>query len=250
MNSMIEVRQLSKSFRKWKTRNGDPAIKQGLWQSIQSNFFQQPSFFALNNINFSILPGTTLGIIGKNGAGKSTLIKIISKIIPPTKGRIILRGSVSSLVEIGTGFHPDLTGEENIYLNGAFLGVKKQAIKEKFSQIVAFAEVQSFLSTPLKKFSTGMQLRLAFSIAVYLNADILILDEILAVGDAAFQKKCLEKINHMTKIQGKTVLLVSHDSTVIERTCDQCLWLENGRQMAFGKTSNIIGAYHQHSNNF
>jgi len=243
--AIIDVQGLSKTFQHQNARHGDPAIKEHLWDKLKSNFSNKNSFLALDNINFKIQRGTTLGIIGKNGAGKSTLIKILSRIIPPTKGRIISRGKISSLVEIGTGFHPDLTGEENVYLNGAFLGLKRNEIKNKFDQIIEFAEVHKFLHLPLKRFSTGMQLRLAFSIAVYLQSDILILDEILAVGDAEFQSRCLEKISSITKQEGRTVIIVSHNASTLNSSCDKCLWLENGKQIDFGPTRSVLQTYEE-----
>src|SRR5271165_3754249 len=180
-------------------------------------------FWALRNVSFEVKQGEVVGIIGRNGAGKSTLLKIVSRITEPTEGRAVLRGRVASLLEVGTGFHPELTGRENIFLNGAILGMTRREIQKKFDEIVAFAEVERFLDTPVKHYSSGMYMRLAFAVAAHLEPEILIVDEVLAVGDAAFQKKCLGKMSEVAR-EGRTVLFVSHNSAAIEALCDRCLW--------------------------
>lgn len=200
-------------------------------------------FWALKEISFNINQGDRVGIIGRNGAGKSTLLKILSCITEPTVGRISMRGRVASLLEVGTGFHPELTGRENIYLNGAILGMGKIEIQQKFDEIVAFAEVEKFLDTPVKHYSSGMYVRLAFAVAAHLEPEILIVDEVLAVGDAQFQKKCLGKMQDVSQQQGRTVLFVSHNIDAIQRLCSQCLLLENGRLVAHGDTASIAGKY-------
>jgi lipopolysaccharide transport system ATP-binding protein len=187
----------------------------------------QEEFWALQNLNFDIKQGDRLGIIGRNGAGKSTLLKILSRITEPTTGQVKIKGRVASLLEVGTGFHPELTGRENIYLNGAILGMSKWEIKKKFDEIVAFAEVEKFLDTPVKRYSSGMYVRLAFAVAAHLEPEILIVDEVLAVGDAQFQKKCLGRMEEVGK-EGRTVLFVSHNMSVIQSLCSKIIYLKNG----------------------
>lgn len=199
-------------------------------------------FFALKNISFEIKEGDRVGIIGRNGAGKSTLLKILSRITEPTKGRIEITGRVASLLEVGTGFHPELTGRENIYLNGAILGMSRREIKRKFDEIVAFSEVEKFLDTPVKRYSSGMYVRLAFSIAAHMEPEILIVDEVLAVGDAQFQKKCLGKMEDVSK-KGRTVLFVSHNMAAINQLCGRAILLDQGRISASGDISEVIGEY-------
>ena len=199
-------------------------------------------FWALKNISFEVNEGDRVGIIGRNGAGKSTLLKILSRITEPTEGIITLRGKVASLLEIGTGFHPELTGTENIYFNGSILGMTRNEIKRKFDEIVAFAEVEQFLNTPLKRYSSGMYLRLAFAVAAHLDPEILIIDEVLAVGDAAFQKKCLKKMDDISK-QGKTILFVSHNISTISSLCDSVIFIKDGRLVKQGDTDETIKEY-------
>lgn len=198
--------------------------------------------WALKNVNFEIKQGDTVGIIGRNGAGKSTLLKILSRITEPTTGRITLKGRVASLLEVGTGFHPELTGRENIYLNGAILGMSRSEIKKKFDEIVAFAEIERFLDTPVKRYSSGMYVRLAFAVAAHLEPEILLVDEVLAVGDAAFQKKCLGKMGEVSKA-GRTVLFVSHNMAAIQRLCSRSLLIDLGQIKENGNTSEVIECY-------
>jgi lipopolysaccharide transport system ATP-binding protein len=200
-------------------------------------------FWALRDVSFEVKRGEVLGIIGRNGAGKSTLLKILSRITEPDRGRVTLRGRVASLLEIGTGFHPELTGRENIFLNGAILGMRRAEIKTKFGEIVDFAGVQRFLDTPVKRYSSGMYVRLAFSIAAHLEPEILIVDEVLAVGDAEFQKKCLGKMHDVASKHGRTVLFVSHNMAAIEQMCGSALLLVEGRCAAHGNTSAIVQDY-------
>src|SRR3984957_835664 len=185
-------------------------------------------FWALKDVNFKVKRGEVLGIIGRNGAGKSTLLKILSHITEPTEGRVLLRGRIASLLEVGTGFHPELTGRENIFLNGAILGMREREIRKKFDEIVAFAEVEKFLDTPVKYFSSGMYVRLAFAVAAHLEPEILIVDEVLAVGDAAFQKKCLGKMGEVAKKGARTVLFVSHNMQGISSLCSRAILLNAG----------------------
>jgi len=199
-------------------------------------------FWALKDVSFEINQGDVVGIIGRNGAGKSTLLKILSRITEPTEGRITLRGRVSSLLEVGTGFHPELTGRENVFLNGTILGMRRAEIRSKFDEIVAFAEVEKFLDTPVKHYSSGMHMRLAFGVAAFLEPEILIVDEVLAVGDAEFQKKCLGKMNDVAR-GGRTVLLVSHNMSAVNQLCTRGLVLSQGRVAFCGSTGESIATY-------
>lgn len=199
-------------------------------------------FWALKDINFEIEQGDRVGIIGRNGAGKSTLLKILSRITEPTTGKITLKGRVASLLEVGTGFHPELTGRENIYLNGAVLGMTRTEIKKKFDEIVAFAEVEKFIDTPVKRFSSGMYVRLAFAVAAHLEPEILLVDEVLAVGDAEFQKKCLGKMEDVSK-EGRTVIFVSHNMEAIKNLCSSVFLLDKGKIQSHGIPSNVINEY-------
>src|SRR5438094_1380780 len=185
-------------------------------------------FWALKDVSFEVQRGEVVGIIGRNGAGKSTLLKILSRITEPTEGRVRIRGRVASLLEVGTGFHPELTGRENIFLNGAILGMRKVEIRKKFDEIVAFAEVERFLDVPVKRFSSGMHMRLAFAVAAHLEPELLLVDEVLAVGDASFQKKCLGKMDRVTRQEGRTVLFVSHNMAAVSSLCSEALVLQDG----------------------
>lgn len=199
--------------------------------------------WALKDINLKVERGEPLGVIGRNGAGKSTLLKILAQITPPTRGKITLRGRVASLLEVGTGFHPELTGRENIFLNGAILGMSREEIKKKFDQIVEFAEIERFLDTPVKRYSSGMHVRLAFAVASHLEPEILLIDEVLAVGDSQFQKKCLGKMGEVTRERGRTILFVSHNIAAISQLCSRCILLEKGKIIAQGKTNEVINEY-------
>jgi lipopolysaccharide transport system ATP-binding protein len=199
-------------------------------------------FWALQNVSFEIAQGEVVGIIGRNGAGKSTLLKILSRITEPTEGRVLLRGRVSSLLEVGTGFHPELTGRENVFLNGAILGMGRQEIRRKFDEIVAFADIEKFLDTPVKRYSSGMYVRLAFAVAAHLEPEILIIDEVLAVGDAAFQRKCLGKMGEVAK-GGRTVLFVSHNMATISALCSRAVMLRDGCLVASGPVEEVVQGY-------
>ena len=193
-------------------------------------------------MSFEVQPGEVVGIIGRNGAGKSTLLKILSRITEPTEGEVDINGRVGSLLEVGTGFHPELTGRENVYLNGAILGMRRAEIARKFDEIVAFAEVEKFIDTPVKHYSSGMYMRLAFAVAAHLEPEILIVDEVLAVGDAEFQKKCLGKMGDVAK-GGRTVLFVSHNMMMIQRLCTRAILLQNGRLASDDHPARVIQAY-------
>ncbi|MDF2187054.1 ABC transporter ATP-binding protein [Paraflavitalea sp. CAU 1676] len=200
-------------------------------------------FKALDDVSFEIYQGDRVGIIGRNGAGKSTLLKVLSRITEPSSGSITIRGRVASLLEVGTGFHPELSGRENIFLNGAILGMSRTEIRKKFDEIVAFAEVEKFLDTPVKRYSSGMYVRLAFAVAAHLEPEILIVDEVLAVGDAQFQKKCLGKMEDVSKNEGRTVLFVSHNMGVISQLCKKAILLSKGRLIQTGETRKVIDNY-------
>jgi len=201
-------------------------------------------FWALKDVSFEIKQGDRVGIIGRNGAGKSTLLKLLSRITEPTKGRIQINGRVASLLEVGTGFHPELTGRENIFLNGAILGMSRKEIQRKFDEIVDFAEVEQFLDTPVKRYSSGMYVRLAFAVAAHLEPEILVVDEVLAVGDAQFQKKCLGKMETSSN-NGKTVLFVSHNMTALKSLCNRGIWLNSGNIVETGRANEIVANYLQ-----
>lgn len=198
--------------------------------------------WALRDVSFEIQPGEAVGIIGRNGSGKSTLLKILSRVVCPTTGRAVICGRVGSLLEVGTGFHPELTGRENIFLNGAILGMSRAEIRRKFDQIVAFSEIERFLDTPVKRYSSGMYVRLAFAVAAHLDPEILLVDEVLAVGDAAFQKKCLGKMGAVAQ-EGRTVLFVSHNTLAIEALCQRAFLLEKGRLADVGPTTEVVAGY-------
>ncbi|MBZ5535394.1 MAG: ABC transporter ATP-binding protein [Acidobacteriia bacterium] len=198
--------------------------------------------WALKDVTFDVMPGEVIGIIGRNGSGKSTLLKILSRITEPTSGRAELFGRVGSLLEVGTGFHPDLTGRENVYLNGAILGMRRREIEEKFDEIVAFAEIEKLLDTPVKHYSSGMYVRLAFAVAAHLNPDILIVDEVLSVGDVSFQRKCLDKMEDVTR-SGRTVLIVSHSMATVTQLCENVILLVDGQVAKMGSPREVVEYY-------
>ncbi|MFN2532368.1 MAG: ABC transporter ATP-binding protein [Pyrinomonadaceae bacterium] len=212
---------------------------------FRSNFKTKPeTIWALDDVSFEVARGEVVGVVGRNGAGKSSLLKVLARITEPTSGRIALYGRVASLLEVGTGFHPELTGRENIYLNGAILGMRRAEISRNFDQIVAFAELEKFLDTAVKRYSSGMYMRLAFAVASHLQPEILLVDEVLAVGDAAFQKKCLGKMGDVAR-EGRTVLFVSHNMTAVRTLCRSAIWLDKGAIVAAGEASRVISNYMQ-----
>ncbi len=241
MKPILELKNIGKKYQIRSSQSGYSSLRESL-----SNFSirkqNRDIFWALNDISFDVNAGETIGIIGRNGAGKSTLLKVLSRITKPSTGSILARGRVASLLEVGTGFHPELTGRENIYLNGSLLGMRKNEIDLKFSEIVEFSGVERFLETQLKHFSSGMQLRLAFAVAAFLEPEILIIDEVLAVGDAEFQKKCLSKMQDVSK-SGRTILFVSHQMGAIRNLCERVIVLESGRVKFDGDTLAGIQQY-------
>jgi len=249
----IQVEGLGKSYVLQRSSSGKRyvALRDVMGDSLRGLFrkrAKRPSesrkeiFWALREVGFTLGVGERLGTIGHNGAGKSTLLKILSRITEPTEGRVRIRGRVASLLEVGTGFHPELTGRENIFLNGAILGMRRAEIQRKFDEIVAFAEIERFLDTPVKRYSSGMYVRLAFAVAAHLEPEILIVDEVLAVGDAAFQKKCLNKMSSVAQ-SGRTIVFVSHNLVAVQNLCDRLVWLDHGRVVAEGKPEELIPKY-------
>jgi len=245
---IIEVRNLSKRYQLGAI--GATSLREEasrLWDRVRGvPHPDSKEFWALRDVSFDVQPGEVVGVIGRNGAGKSTLLKLLSRITEPTSGTARLRGRVASLLEVGTGFHPELTGRENVFLNGAILGMTRAEVRKKFDEIVAFAEVDQFIDTPVKRYSSGMYVRLAFAVAAHLEPEILIVDEVLAVGDAPFQKKCLGKLRDVTSREGRTVIFVSHDMAAITSMTSRCLLLHHGATLHFGTTDDTIGKYFEY----
>lgn len=263
MSKVIKVQNLSKAYqlgeigtgtlsmdieRSWAKLRGreDPFLKIGE-QNDRSVKSESGIVWSLKDLNFEIEQGDAVGIIGRNGAGKSTLLKIFSRVTAPTTGTVKIKGRISSLLEVGTGFHPELSGRENIYLNGAILGMRKVEIKRKFDEIVDFSGVERYVDTPVKRYSSGMYVRLAFAVAAHLESEIMIVDEVLAVGDAEFQKKCLNKLGNVSKSEGRTVLFVSHNMAAIQKLCNTAILLNNGTINSIGATDKIINIYAQNT---
>jgi len=251
----ISVENITKKYRLGQLDSAGDGLRHRLERGVRSLFTspqtlfannkakESSEFLALQDVSFQVKTGEVLGIIGRNGAGKSTLLKILSRITPPTSGQIRVRGRIASLLEVGTGFHPELTGRENIFLNGAILGMSRAEVKSKFDEIVAFAEIEKFLDTPVKRYSSGMYVRLAFAVAAHLEPEILIIDEVLAVGDVQFQKKCLGRMNHVARTDGRTVLFVSHNMGAINTLCNKAVLLRSGQVQAIGPTGEIAMQY-------
>lgn len=258
MSAVVQIENLSKIYRLGEIGTGtishdlnrwfakvrgkeDPFLKIG--ESSNETVSENKLVYSLRNINLTIEQGDTIGVIGKNGAGKSTLLKILSQVTSPTTGKIKIKGRIASLLEVGTGFHPELTGRENIYLNGAILGMRKAEINRKLEEIIEFSGIARYIDTPVKRYSSGMYVRLAFAVAAHLESEILIVDEVLAVGDAEFQKKCLGKIGDISRGEGRTVLFVSHNMASIEALCKKGVYLKNGRLEYEGDIKNTVSRY-------
>jgi lipopolysaccharide transport system ATP-binding protein len=242
MEPAIHIQNLTKRY---KFRTASPYIS---LRDVVSNLFsgekkQNQDFFALSDVNLKVMPGERVAVIGSNGAGKSTLLKILSRITPPTNGNVSINGRVASLLEVGTGFHPELSGRENIYLNGSILGLKMSEIEEKIEEIIEFSGIRPFIDMPLKQFSSGMQLRLAFSVAAHLEPEILLIDEVLAVGDLEFQNKCLGKMEQVSKQNNRTILFVSHNLAAVSRLCTRGIVLQHGKMVYDGPIKNAINFY-------
>lgn len=249
--TIIEVENLSKRYRIG-AREGYKTFRETLVDSVKAPFRrianvgkpvpEAETIWALKNVSFEVKKGEVLGIIGRNGAGKTTILKILSRITEPTEGRVELKGRVGSLLEVGTGFHPELSGHENIYLYGAILGMNRYEVTRKFDEIVAFAEIEKFIDTPVKRYSSGMYMRLAFAVAAHMETEILLVDEVLAVGDAAFQKKCLGKMGDVPK-EGRTVLFVSHNMGAVGALCNSAMWLDSSNIAAHGEVKYVVNRY-------
>ena len=241
LKPILEIQNVSKKFRINAQQQPYLSLRDS-FSNVLKGKSKTEDFWALKDVTFNVEQGDTIGIIGKNGAGKSTLLKILSKITPPTSGKIIGRGRIASLLEVGTGFHPELSGRENIFMNGSILGMRRNEIQKNFDAIVDFAGIDNFIDTPLKHYSSGMQLRLAFAVAAFLENEILIIDEVLAVGDAEFQKKCMGKMEDVSK-SGRTILFVSHQLSAIESLCKRCEVLNKGKLFFEGGTKDAINEY-------
>ena len=259
MNSIITVTNLSKAYRIGLKDEMPNSLFQSFTRLLKAPFTNarklsrldtfksgecsEDLLWALKDVSFQVSPGEVIGVIGHNGAGKSTLLKILSKITPPTSGRALIKGRVSSLLEVGTGFHPELTGRDNVYLNGTILGMRKSEIDRVFDAIVSFSGVEKFLDTPIKRYSSGMRVRLAFAVAAHLEPEVLVIDEVLAVGDMAFQDKCLNKMQDVSK-SGRTIIFVSHNMAAVRALCTRCILLKQGSITATGDVGDVINQYH------
>ena len=249
---IVKVERLSKSYRIGGLHPGYVTFREMFGEMVSAPLRRlrggdagrptSQTIWALKDVSFEVRPGETVGFVGRNGAGKSTLLKILSRVTKPTAGEAALYGRVGSLLEVGTGFHPDLTGRENVFLNGAILGMRREETARKFDEIVAFSEIEQFIETPVKFYSSGMYVRLAFSVAAHLEPEILIMDEVLAVGDAAFQQKCLDKMNDIRR-EGRTIFFVSHDAAAVTRLCRRALFLERGRVVSDGPAREVVAEY-------
>ncbi|MFQ6081886.1 MAG: ABC transporter ATP-binding protein [Candidatus Aminicenantia bacterium] len=241
----IKAENLTKIYQKYSSRHRFQTFKSALVKgSLFKDLKPDEIIFALESVNLEVKNGTTFGVIGENGSGKSTLLKVVAGITKPTSGKIEVNGRVSALIELGAGFHPEITGRENVYINGIMLGLSKKEISEKFDEIVKFAELEDFIDAPVKTYSSGMYMRLGFAVAINVNPDILLVDEVLAVGDASFVPKCLDKISDFRR-RKKTILFVSHDLPTVEQICDQVMWLKKGKVQMIGEPKRVVDAYLQ-----
>lgn len=241
----IEVDHVTRIYQKYSSRHRFKTFKSSLLKGDLFKAMKPDELVtALQNVSFAVREGTTVGVIGENGSGKSTLLKVITGIAKPTSGTVKVRGKVSALIELGAGFHPEISGRENVFINGIMLGLSKKEINEKFEEIVRFAELEEFIDAPVKTYSSGMYMRLGFSVAINVNPDILLVDEVLAVGDAAFVPKCLDRINDFRR-RKKTILFVSHDLSTVKKTCDRVIWLKEGSVQTIGEPNRVVDAYLQ-----
>lgn len=248
MKPILEIQNISKKFRIQHETQPYLSLRDSLMSVFRKKNSSTEEFYALKDVSFNVFPGDSIGIVGKNGAGKSTLLKILSKITPPSSGKIISRGRIASLLEVGTGFHPELSGRENIFLNGSILGMKREEIRKNFDAIVDFSGVEKFIDTPLKHYSSGMQLRLAFAVAAFLENEILIIDEVLAVGDVEFQKKCMLKMEDISHNHGRTILFVSHNLNAINSLCTKAVFMKKGQLNKIGSAQEISNYYLSNEN--
>jgi ABC-type polysaccharide/polyol phosphate transport system ATPase subunit len=243
MMNAIEVTHASKVYRRYSRRRQFATLKSALLGgSLLADLRPDETFAALQDVSFAVAPGRTLGVIGRNGSGKSTLLKLVAGITKPTVGDVRVRGRISALIELGAGFHPEISGRENVFINGIMLGLSKREVARRFQEIVDFAELQEFIDAPVKTYSSGMYMRLGFAVAIHVDPDVLLVDEVLAVGDEGFTKKCLDKFAEF-KRRGKTILLVTHALGLVERFCDEALWLDGGRMKAMGDPKRVVDAY-------
>ena len=252
MSAAIRIHKLAKCYRISHAGRGEPykTARESCYQAVSDawrrvrgkSLARDQAFWALRDVDLSVGDGEAVGIIGRNGSGKSTLLKILSRVVRPTRGSVVLRGRVSSLLEVGTGFHPELTGRQNVFLNGSIHGMSRREIASKFEAIVAFAELENFIDTPVKRYSSGMYVRLAFAVAAHLDPEILVVDEVLAVGDTGFQEKCRAHIRGLTA-QGRVVLFVSHNMSIVEQLCTRCIWLKEGEVVADGPSREVAQSY-------
>ena len=242
MTYAIELEGVSKIYRRYSGRQFSTLKSALLQRNILQNLRPNEVFPALTDVSFTVPRGSTYGVIGKNGSGKSTALKLVAGITKPTTGRVTVQGRISALIELGAGFHPEISGRENVFINGIMLGLAKREIQERFDEIVDFAELRDFIDAPVKTYSSGMYMRLGFAVAIHVNPDVLLVDEVLAVGDEAFTHKCLNKFGEFRR-RGKTILLVTHSLSLVERFCDEALWLDGGRTMEHGDPRRVVDAY-------
>ena len=243
MANAIEVRDVSKVYRRYGHRRQFATLKSAILSgSFVSDLKAEETFEALKGVSFDVAKGRTYGIIGRNGSGKSTMLKCVAGITRPTRGTVTVNGRISALIELGAGFHPEISGRENVFINGIMLGLSKKEITKRFDEIVRFAELEDFIDAPVKTYSSGMYMRLGFAVAIHVDPDVLLVDEVLAVGDEGFTHKCLDKFGEFRR-RGKTILLVTHSLGLVERFCDEALWLEGGKVRATGDPRRVVGAY-------
>src|SRR3989475_7727802 len=238
----IELVGISKIYRRYGGRHFSTLKSALLQRSILRALQPNETFLALKDVSFTVARGTTYGVVGRNGSGKSTALKLVAGITKPTSGTVTVQGRISALIELGAGFHPEISGRENVFINGIMLGLSKREVGRRFDEIVEFAELQDFIDAPVKTYSSGMYMRLGFAVAIHVDPDVLLVDEVLAVGDEGFTHKCLDKFSEFRR-RGKTILLVTHSLNLVERFCDEALWLDAGRAQTHGDPKRVVGAY-------